>query len=282
MSDPPNAVKKIQRGHLAATTNITRRNWPFTVVFGCYHHHALLISPHTRRNRALVLIFGGCSPSLAATTTTAYQPPPTTAKIEHSCSFSAVVGFLWPLPPPPLSISPPQLPKSSIRACFRWLWAFSGCHHNDYPSTSPYNCWNRALMLIFGGCGLSCCHHNPSNPYNGRKRAFVLIFSCCRLPLAATTTPAINLPPITAEIECLCSFSAVVGFLAATATTVHQPPTFNCRNRAFALVFGGCGLSLAATTRTGFLSLYAGLLLAPTTHQPPQPPKSSICTRFRR
>jgi len=143
---------------------------------------------------------------LAATTITCYQSSPTTAEIEHSCSFSVVVGFPWLPPPRPPINHPLQLLKSSSHA-------------------------------HFGGCGLSRCHYNPSTPYSCRTQAFVLVFSCCRLPLATTTTPRYQ--------------------------------SHNRRNRALMLIFGGCGLSGCHRHDS------------PST-SPLQPPKSSICARFRR
>ena len=85
----------------------------------------------------------------------------------------------------------------------------------------------------------------------------------------------------------------------AATTTTYQPP-HNCRNRAFALIFGCCGRSVATATITtsqppshkdeierpySFLAVLAFLwpLLLPWYHlstpSPPQLPKSSTCAR---
>ena len=107
-------------GHLAVTTNTTRWNRPFAVVFGCCRlslagHHPLLIFIHTcwnqlssaRAHFRRLWAFSGChhdNPSTptsyncrlspTATTMTTHQPPPTNAEIKRSCSFLVGVCFL--------------------------------------------------------------------------------------------------------------------------------------------------------------------------------------------
>jgi len=105
--------------------------WPFSCHHYCLH---LSTTPHgLQPSKKSVLV------SISGVVGFQNQPPSTTTEIEHSCSFSAVAGFLW-LPPQGRPIdSPPQPPKSSICAHFRWLQAFSGCHDNNNPSTVPYN-----------------------------------------------------------------------------------------------------------------------------------------------
>jgi len=104
-----------------------------------------------------------------------------------------------------------------------------------------------------------------------RKRVFALIFGGCGFSLVATTTTTHQPPPTTTENEHECSISAVVGFFWVPPpprfTTTDQPPHI-LRNRAFMLVFSGCGLPLLLPPRQPI-------------DQPPQLPKSSIHTRSR-
>ena len=169
---------------------------------------------------------------------TTYQPP-TTAEIECSCFFSALAGFLWLLPPPTAIVLPPQPLKLSARAYFGRLWAFSDCHHHNNPSTTPYNHRNRALVLVFGGCGLSLATttttHQPSPTTAEIERS-------CSFPAVVGLLWLPPPPPTMAEIEHSCSFSAVVGLLwpLSLPTAIILP--HNHRNRALMLIFGGYGL----------------------------------------
>jgi len=163
-----------------------------------------------------------------------YQPGPTTAKIECSRSFLAVVGSLWVVDrwqQPPQStksnihahfqrfwvsfgccychhlLPPPQLPESSTRAHFRQLLAFSSrcpyCPHQPPPQSVKMSICTRFHWLwAFSG---RRHHHNPQN------RAHMLIFGGCGFPLA--TTP---------ENERSLSFSVVVGISLAAATMTPQ------------------------------------------------------------
>jgi len=173
------------------STNVRfRQLWVFS---GCHHHHG---------SRQLI-------------------NHPTSSEIEHSCSFSAVVGFLC-------------------------------CCHHDNPSTSPHNCQNRAFTLVLGFLG--CRHTTTHQPaHNCQNRVFALVFSGCGLSLPAATTanyrpspqpPKSNVctrfwqlwtvfaclhydqpstTPTTAEIEHLRSFSAVVGFLSHRMYPKYPP-----------------------------------------------------------
>ena len=65
------------------------------------------------------------------------QPGPTTAEIERSRSFSAVVGFLWVVD---RWQQPPQSTKSNVHARFRRFWVSFGCrycHHLLPPPQLP-------------------------------------------------------------------------------------------------------------------------------------------------
>ena len=81
--------------------------------------------PTTPENERLRLFFSGCGLSLVAAATMT----PITPKIERACLFSAVVGFLWPPPNPPL-------PKSNIRARFGSCGLSLATHiyHNRSPT----------------------------------------------------------------------------------------------------------------------------------------------------
>jgi len=170
-----------------------------------------------------------------------------------------------------------QLPKSSVHAHFRRLWASCGCCNYHHLSTTPHNRRNQTFTLVFGVSGLPLGAVTTTTyffPHNCQNRAFALVFRVggCWLSLAAVITT-----PTTSE-------SSVFGGDGLLWLPPSYQPSYNPRKWAFALVFSGCGLSLvvAATMtpeieRACSFSVVVGFLWPPPT---PPPPKSNIRARF--
>jgi len=111
-----------------STSSHHLRFWPNQVFlavmgfFGCPPHQP----PYNPRKWVFALVFSGCGLSLVATATMT----PITPKTECACSFSVVVGFLWPPPNPP----PPK-----------------------------------SFVLIFGGSLATHIYHNQSPTLNSKS-----------------------------------------------------------------------------------------------------------------
>ena len=117
---------------------------------------------------------------------------PTTAEIECPRLFSAVVDFLGLPSLQPTINHPPQLPKSSVRTCFRQLWTFLACRHYNQLSTTPPQ---PPKSSADARCGLSLpaattTNHQP--PHNHRNQASTPVSGASRLSLPVECTPNIH------------------------------------------------------------------------------------------